>query len=109
MNSLPDLAKATGLTELVLAEIISYLQALEGIEKATLFGSRAKGTFTPGSDVDIALWGAQVTYEIVAKLRYNLNEETQLPYFFDVVDATHSTNAELLGHITRHTLTLYQR
>lgn len=35
------------------------------VDKAFIFGSRAKGNFKPGSDVDLALLGPEIRYEIV--------------------------------------------
>ncbi len=60
-----------------------------------LFGSRAKGTFKKGSDVDIAVIGDH------RKLSYCLNELTNLPYFFDVIDLDSINNKNLLDHIKR--------
>jgi len=31
-------------------------------EKATIFGSRVKGRYKPGSDVDIAIWGDDISF-----------------------------------------------
>ncbi|MBS7349316.1 MAG: nucleotidyltransferase domain-containing protein, partial [Comamonas sp.] len=34
------------------AQICQLLQACEGVERVILYGSRAKGNFRPGSDID---------------------------------------------------------
>lgn len=55
------------------------------IEEVILFGSRARGTHRPSSDVDLAIKGKNLSIDTLAKLRYILEEETNLPYSFDIV------------------------
>jgi len=62
-------------------------------------GSRAKGNFKPGSDIDIALLGEGITPKILQKIAYQLNEETTMPYFFDLVHYESLANEALLAHI----------
>ena len=50
-----------------------------------LFGSRARGSHRTSSDVDLAIKGKNITIDTLARLRYILEEETNLSYFFDVV------------------------
>ena len=75
----------------------SVLRQHPEIECATLFGSRAKGTHTPRSDVDLALAGPRGAHgaeAIAAEL-----EELPLPYRFDVHALAAITHAPLLEHI----------
>ena len=46
-----------GLSDIVIADIRSVLERHANIEKAIIFGSRAKGTYSEGSDIDIAVIG----------------------------------------------------
>jgi predicted nucleotidyltransferase len=85
-----------------LRRIDEVLRAQREIERAQIFGSRAMGNFKPGSDCDIALFGEGVTAETVRWVSSRLNEELPLPYMFDIVDATHATNHELLQHISQY-------
>jgi predicted nucleotidyltransferase len=50
-----------GLTHSDLHAIKQVLAKYPQIEQAIIFGSRAKGNYKPGSDVDIALKGAHLT------------------------------------------------
>jgi predicted nucleotidyltransferase len=59
-----------GLEENDINIICSYLSKYPEIEKATIFGSRAKGNFKKGSDVDIALYGRKVTLDTVTSVNY---------------------------------------
>jgi predicted nucleotidyltransferase len=65
------------------------------VDKLIVFGSRAKGNYKKGSDVDLAIIGNE------KKLSYYLNEETNLPYFFDVINLQKITNKNLIEHIKR--------
>lgn len=63
-----------------------------------LFGSRAKGNFRKGSDIDLAIVSEKNTPKIAERLHFDL-EETHLPYFVDVVDVNKITSLKLKEHI----------
>lgn len=98
-----------GLTEKDLAYIKAVIAEFAEIRQAVIFGSRAKGNFKRGSDVDIAVLGEEVSFSTVARLHARLEEEGPLPYFFDIVDYTHLTQQELREHIDRIGKTIYKR
>ncbi len=66
-----------GLKDSDLENIIAVLQKEAEVEKAIIFGSRAKGNYKKGSDVDIALKGTRLDNTITRDISYILNEETQ--------------------------------
>jgi predicted nucleotidyltransferase len=70
------------------------------VERAVIFGSRAKGNYKRGSDVDIAVFG-DLTYSQVSHIEYQLNEETKVPLFFDVIAYKLVENENLKDHIDR--------
>lgn len=90
-----------GLEESDLAYIIETIKKFKVIEKAVIFGSRAKGNYKPGSDIDIAIYGEQITFDTLSALHSMLAEQGPLPYFFDIVDYTHLNHKELKAHIDR--------
>ena len=79
------------------------------MKEACLFGSRAKGNFRPGSDVDIALKGQSVNLDDVREIAYALNEEGFLPYQFDIIDYNRIDNEALREHNDRVGMALYLR
>jgi uncharacterized protein len=93
--------KSAGFQQSDLAIIISILQKYPEVAGAWLFGSRAKGNYKTGSDVDIALKGEHLTAEITSNISYQLNEETSLPYKFDVLNYHVISNLDLKEHIDR--------
>lgn len=81
--------------------IISILKLQPKVEKAIVFGSRAKGNFKDSSDVDIALKGKQLDFETISKISYQLNEETLMPYKFDILNYHSIKEPSLIDHINR--------
>ncbi|OPJ65309.1 nucleotidyltransferase domain-containing protein [Clostridium chromiireducens] len=98
-----------GLKRIDLEYIIKTIEKFPEIEKAIIFGSRAKGNYKPGSDIDIAIYGEKINFDIVSKLHSNLEEKGPMPYFFDVVDVTHINHKELKEHIERVGKIIYSR
>lgn len=91
----------TGLTQTDIKRITAAIKQFPEIDKAVIFGSRAKGTHKKASDVDLAIKGRAVTPETIQRLSFLLNEELPLPYFFDVVHYEALENRQLVEHIDR--------
>lgn len=98
-----------GLKEGDLKYIISVIKDFAELEQAVIFGSRAKGNYKAGSDVDIAVFGERISFSTIASLHFKLEEEGCLPYLFDIVDYTHSTHTELKDHINRVGKIIFKR
>ena len=90
-------------------QITDIIHSFPEIDQAIIFGSRAMGNYKNGSDVDIALKGKNISHEIVAEIRYRLNEETLLPFFFDVVDFNELQNEDLIAHINQFGKVLFTK
>ncbi len=98
-----------GLSETDLQYIVEGIQHFPEIKQAAIFGSRAKGNYRRGSDVDIAIWGARVNFDTVARLHALLEEESPMPYFFDIIDFSHLDHPELREHIERVGKVIFKR
>ncbi|MBW4461649.1 MAG: nucleotidyltransferase domain-containing protein [Nodosilinea sp. WJT8-NPBG4] len=103
------MANTYGLTESDMAQIIAACHQFEEIAVVVLFGSRAKGNYKPGSDVDLAVKGDRITHRTIAQFADLLNEELPLPYFFDVVHYNSLENQPLADHIDRAGVVIYDR
>jgi uncharacterized protein len=88
--------------------IIDILQQHSLVEEALLFGSRAKGNYKNGSDVDIALKGENIDWDTISHVSYLLNEETIMPYKFDVLNY-HETDKSLVEHIDRAGIVFFKQ
>ncbi|MFY0666357.1 MAG: nucleotidyltransferase domain-containing protein [Natronospirillum sp.] len=105
MNSRQD----TGLTLQDQIDIARAAARIENLESLVLFGSRAKGNYRKGSDVDLAIKGPSVTYESVIQLAVELNETSAMPYFFDVLHYDTLQEPDLKAHIDRVGIEIYSR
>lgn len=88
-----------GLTNKEWAEIRQIFAQKPAIKRAILFGSRAKGNFREGSDVDIALVG-ELTFSDLLKVMVAL-DDLDLLLKFDIIDYNKLTEEALRAHIDR--------
>lgn len=77
------------------------------IDKAVLYGSRAKGNYKPGSDIDLALYGGLHLTELNTTAMEI--DDLLLPYKTDVSIAEQIDNAALLQHINRVGKLFYEK
>lgn len=75
-----------------------------GVQKVVLFGSRARGTHTERSDVDIAVCGGDFD-----AFYWNIKENTHSLLMFDVVDLDAGVSDELKKEIERDGITIYEK
>ena len=68
------------------------------VEKVILYGSRAKGTYKPASDIDLTLLGDKLNLTTLQKIEIDL-DDLLLPYFFDVSIFNQISNPDLIEHI----------
>lgn len=99
---------ATGLTTQMIEKIRSVIANDPRIERIILFGSRAKGTFREGSDIDLAVDGTEIGTRDAAKWREEL-EEQLFPWSVDVVPITTQTDPAILDHIRRVGISLVEQ
>ncbi len=97
-----------GLTDSTVAQIHELLARFPEVEQAMLYGSRAKGNYRPGSDVDLTLVGAGLTSKILGQIQGEL-EDGPMPYTFDLSILAQITQADLLEHIGRVGVVFYQK
>lgn len=95
-----------GLTSEDMREIKQVFTRFPTVDEVVIFGSRAKGTHRPGSDVDLALKG-NIDSTTVAQISDLLNEESTMPYAFDLVAYDTIVSKNLKEHINRVGTVLY--
>ena len=78
------------------------------IEQAVLYGSRAKGTYRHGSDIDLTLLGDALSYTQLNRIETEI-DDLLLPYTVDLSLHTQIECADLLSHIQRVGQVFYQR
>ena len=103
-NNLPD----TGLPESAIARINAVFAEVPEIEQVILYGSRAKGTFRNGSDIDLVIKGEAVDHTQLLRIERQL-DNLLLPYTIDLSLLHLIDNQELLDHIRRVGVVFYER
>lgn len=93
----------------VVTQLRSCFSSYPEIEKVTVFGSRVLGNAKPGSDLDLAFEGENLTLELVSKVQNYLEEETTLPYFFDCVHLGSVGNEDLRKHILQYGKMVFEK
>ena len=99
---------AVGLKPQHRAAIIATLSSNDRVERAVLFGSRATGTNSTRSDVDIALYGDQLTLTDEARLASAI-ERIPMAQAVDLVRVCTLKNPALVEHIRAHGVEWYRR
>lgn len=97
-----------GLEQENIDKIHEVLETFPNIEKVIIYGSRAKGNYKKGSDIDLTLMGSELTTEEQLNLMWQL-DELLLPYTFDLSLFKSIDNEALIGHINRIGKTFYER
>ncbi len=98
-----------GLTEATIGKIRGVFANFPQVERAVLYGSRAKGNFKNGSDIDLTLYGGE---DLTLKVLYKIMDELDdllLPYTIDVYIFGLLSDAEVMAHIERVGLPFYAR
>ncbi len=96
-----------GLSDKTLSTVRSILASCKEVEQAVLYGSRAKGNYKSGSDIDLTLIGPKLSPRMLADLTGKL-EDSAIPYRVDLSLKGNIDNPNLLEHIERVGLVLYE-
>ena len=98
----------TGLSVDTTEKIKRTLSQFTGVEKAVLYGSRAKGNYKSASDIDLTLYGIGLSQETLMEISIAL-DDLLLPYTIDLSLYTSLDNGALREHIDRVGLIFFQR
>lgn len=89
-------------------QIIKTFSVVSKIEEVIIFGSRAKGNFKPGSDIDLAINGKNLNFDDLLELHVKL-DELNLPYKLDLILYNEIKDKEVLSHIKRLGKVFYKK
>jgi uncharacterized protein len=90
-----------GLPESTIEKISAVLVKFPQVHQAVVYGSRAKGNYKNGSDIDLTL---EVMYQIASQL-----DELLLPYTIDLAIFAQLTDLDFIEHIQRVGVVFYER
>ena len=96
-----------GLTEQVISKICDVFAHHTSVSQVVLYGSRAKGNYKIGSDIDLTLKGGKLNLNHLVSIANEL-DDLFLPYTFDLSIYQQIDNASLIEHINRVGVVFYQ-
>ncbi len=98
-----------GLPETTVQGISAVLTHYPQVRQAILYGSRAKGSYKHGSDIDLTLrGGADLTWHVLYQIMDEL-DELLLPYTIDLSLYDDVADPDLIAHIQRVGVTFYEK
>lgn len=97
-----------GLPEAAIEKIRSVFARFAEIDRAVLYGSRAKGNFKPASDIDLTLYGTALTHDLRSTIALDL-DDLLLPYTIDLSIFDTLDHPQLQDHIERVGVVFYQK
>jgi len=90
-----------GLSDRTLATLESIFRKYPGIRQVILYGSRAKGNYRKGSDIDLTI-KCDDDLDFTKMLRISGDfDDSDIPYFVDVSLYEKISNPDLIAHIDR--------
>ncbi len=95
-----------GLNEVTIEQLSTVFETNPKVDKALIFGSRAKGNYRNDSDIDIAIKGYNITSKDVLQLSSSL-EDVDIAYKVDIVGYESIKEPALVEHIDRIGVELY--
>lgn len=98
----------TGLNSNQIADINKIFAKYKQIDKVILYGSRALGTYTKRSDIDLVVLGSNIDRILIINMKFDL-EELNIPYFVDLQDYKTINNKNLIEHINRVGVEFYKK
>ena len=96
------------LSDSSVAKIQGVFARYPAVEKAVLYGSRAKGNYKPGSDIDLTFFGSTLTHRLLADIADAL-DDLLLPYSIDLSIFEDLNHPKLREHIECDGVVFYER
>jgi len=88
-----------GISQSAFDKIKKVIFSVQGVDEVILYGSRAKGNYKEGSDIDLTIKG-NLNFDDLVKLTVKL-DDLNMPWKIDLSLYGHITNEDLLDHINR--------
>lgn len=89
-----------GLPGHVVEQLCKVFQGYPEIERVLVYGSRAKGNYRPGSDIDLSLIAPAMAFEVLLQIE-NRIDDLLLPWMVDLSLLHQVDNPDLVEHINR--------
>ena len=89
-----------GLSDTVIKELQDVFRRHANIKKVLIFGSRSKGNYRAGSDIDLAVIGNDIDYNQLLSILCEI-DDLELLYSVDLLDYQKKKGTSIGDHIDR--------
>ena len=101
-------AAKLGLSQTTLDKLNSVFKQHSAIESVWVYGSRAKGNYRSGSDIDLTIKGSPLEFAELMQIEDQI-DDFFLPYTVDLSQYDQLTNIDLIAHIDRVGVVIYKK
>jgi len=98
--------KRFGLSAATLSKLCSVFQKHDAVKSVLIYGSRAKGNYKRGSDIDLTIKGEVIPFYELMQIEDQI-DDLYLPYCVDLSQYRQLSNVDLLAHIDRVGMNVY--
>ena len=89
-----------GLSDTVIKELQDVFRRHANIKKVLIFGSKSKGNYRAGSDIDLAVIGNDIDYNQLLSIHCEI-DDLELLYSVDLLDYQKKKGTPIGDHIDR--------
>jgi predicted nucleotidyltransferase len=89
-----------GLSDTVIKELQDVFRRHANIKKVLIFGSRSKGNYRAGSDIDLAVIGSNIEYSQLLNILCEI-DDLELLYSVNLLDYQKKKGTPIGDHIDR--------
>jgi len=97
-----------GLSPATLEKLNSVFAQHGAIDSVLIYGSRAKGNFRAGSDIDLTIKGDEIPFAEFMQIEDQI-DDLMLPYTVDLSQYRQLENTDLVAHIDRVGVVIYSK
>lgn len=97
-----------GLSLATLEKLNSVFARHDAIDSVVIYGSRAKGNYRAGSDIDLTIKGSEISFAEFMQIEDQI-DDLMLPYTVDLSQYRLLENTDLIAHIDRVGRVIYTR
>jgi len=101
-------AAKLGLSQITLDKLNSVFLQHQAISSVLVYGSRAKGNYRPGSDIDLTIKGDVLEFAELMQIEDQI-DDLFLPYTVDLSQYSQLSNTDLIEHIDRVGVVIYDK
>lgn len=89
-----------GLSDTTINDLCGVFSRYPNIHRVFIFGSRAKGNYRPGSDIDLAVEGTDIDQRFLQRVSIDI-DNLGLLYGIDLLDLRKHQNDPIGQHVNR--------